>query len=389
MRWCSAVSTAPRLTDALDELEHELSHLGASPDFLCGFLSAHFRDSYEEFPERLRARFAPRAMLGCSAAGVIGGGREVEQQPAISITAALLPEVTITRFHVETEQLPTPDDGPGAWWQLLGVQAQPTPHFLILSDPHTCDPTRLLEGLDYAYVESAKVGGLASDGVGNILFLDDAVHRSGTVGVALSGNVVVDPIVAQGCRPIGQRHVITRCRQNLLLELDGRKPTDVLAEIYLGLSSADQSLLQHSLHLGVASTGLVEDSQPRDYLIRNVLGADPRHGALAIGASLRPGQSVRFHLRDSQTADDDLSQTLSRYQARDAQTSPAGALLFSCTGRGEHLYGHPNHDSNAFRDRLQGVPLGGFFCAGEIGPIGSSTHLMGYTSSFGVFRPRD
>lgn len=388
MQWASAISNAAELDSALAEVAAAVSDdLGAEPDLVCVFLSPHYRDRYPEVPHQIRASLpGDYVLLGCSGAGVIGAGRECEQDPACSLTAAVLPGVTITPFHVEADSLPTPDDPPHAWQGLVNVPTDPAPQFVLLSDPYTCDPTRLLEGLDFAYPQSPKVGGLASDGVGNALFLNDEVLRSGSAGLALSGNVVLDPIVAQGCRPIGPTHVITHCHQHLLLELNGQKPTEVLAEIYQSLEEPDQELLHHALHLGVAATGLLEDGVPPPFLIRNVLGADPRRGLLAIGAALRTGQTVQFHLRDSRAAEEDLAQLLQTY--REHEHAPAGALLFSCTGRGEHLYGRPNHDSEAFNSKLGHIPLGGFFCAGEIGPVGPSTHLLGYTSSFGVFRPQ-
>jgi small ligand-binding sensory domain FIST len=92
---------------------------------------------------------------------------------------------------------------------------------------------------------------------------------------------------------------------------------------------------------------------------------------------------VQFHLRDARTSADDLDQLLARHRG-----TPAGSLLFSCLGRGTHLYGRADHDTDLVRRHFGDVPLGGFFCNGEIGPVQGTTFLHGYTSAFGLFRPR-
>ncbi|MGE0711163.1 MAG: FIST N-terminal domain-containing protein [Planctomycetota bacterium] len=389
MEWVSALSDTARLSDALEALEGAVARLSGPPDLMLLFVSPHVRGRAVELCERLRERCGPKVLLGCTAAGVIGAGREVELQPAVSMLAATLPGVEVTPLRVEAEAMPSPDDGPGRWVELLGVPQAPTPHFMLLCDPASSDPGRLLEGIDFAYAQSKTVGGLASDGPTNLLFLDGDVLDGGTVGVALAGNVVLDPVVAQGCRPVGPSLRITACQHNLLIELEGRRPTEVLEELFHDISREEARLLDRSLHLGIAATSLIDEDQEPEYLVRNVLGADPRRGILAIGSLLRPGQRVRFHLRDAAAASADLEAMLARYRS-EASVQPAGAVLFSCTGRGRHLYGEPDHDSRVFAQAVgPEVPLGGFFCAGEIGPVGGDTCLLGYTSSFGLFRPLD
>jgi small ligand-binding sensory domain FIST len=212
------------------------------------------------------------------------------------------------------------------------------------------------------------------------------VSRFGLVGVGLSGDLQLDAIVAQGCRPIGHPMFVTRCKDGLLLELDGRPPLGLLQELYEGLAARDQELFQESLFVGLVMREDQVEYGQGDFLIRNLIGMDDESGAVAVGAELRDAQVVQFHLRDARTSSDDLEACLRRYQADRREPPPAGALLFSCLGRGRHLYGEPDHDSRAFARHLGGVPLGGFFCNGEIGPVQDRTYLHGYTSSFAVFR---
>ena len=207
--------------------------------------------------------------------------------------------------------------------------------------------------------------------------------------MALHGNIAVDTVVAQGCRPVGQPMRITQSRRNVLAELDGQPPMTVLKEIFQNSDDRDQELMRTSLFLGVVMDEFLDEPKQGDFLIRNVVGMDDRSGGLAIGELLKEGQMVQFHLRDAQTSTDDLIQVLERYAVDNRENQAQGALLFSCLGRGQYLYGRPNHDTEVFQDKLGSVPIGGFFCNGEIGPVSGTTFLHGYTSSFGIFRAKD
>ena len=221
----------------------------------------------------------------------------------------------------------------------------------------------------------------------NALYVGSDVHREGVVGVALSGAIEVDTVVAQGCRPVGAPMFVTRARENLLYEIDGRSALQVLQELYRSLSPEDQNLARGSLFLGIEMKEAQAEYQQGDFLIRNLLGSEEESGALVVGALLQEPMVVQFHLRDSRTSADDLNLRLQRHVAH-APTGAEGAILFSCLGRGAGLYGEPNHDSDRLREHLGAVPIAGFFCNGEIGPVQGKTFLHGYTSAFALFRPR-
>ena len=262
---------------------------------------------------------------------------------------------------------------------------------MLLADPFSFPVQNLIMGLDFAFPRAAKIGGLASGAQrpgDNALFLNGQVHGTGAVGLALHGNIMVDTVVAQGCRPIGEAMRITSSHRNVLAELDGKPPMTVLQDLFRTLSERDRQLMGNSLFLGVVMDELLDNPAQGDFLIRNVVGMDQRTGSLAIGEMLREGQLVQFHLRDAETSAQDLSIVLERYAVDNRENDVPGALLFSCLGRGEYLYGRPNHDTEIFQEKLGQVPLGGFFCNGEIGPVGGTTFLHGYTSSFGLFRSR-
>ncbi len=417
MRWSSAVSDEPILERAVASVAGEvLAGMDGVPiDLAVVFVSHHFAKRYGDVAALLREAAPHRTLLGCTAGGVIGGGREVEQRSGLSLTAAALPDVAVTPLALEASFLPDADAGPGAWHQAIGVPPEPTPHFVLLADPFSFPAEDLLAGLDFAYPRSAKIGGLASGARqpgGNALYFGDGgaggvagaagasedaagaraalsagVRRSGAVGVALSGNVAVDTVVAQGCRPIGRPMRITRCEGNVLLELEGEPPLKTIREIVIALPDEDRRIASHALFLGVVTNELLPAPRAGDFLIRNLVGLDPEHGAIAIGDHLRNGQIVQFHLRDPRAAAEDLDSVLDRFAGGAPARAARGALLFSCLGRGIHLFGRPDHDTAIFKSRVGDVPLGGFFCNGEIGPVGGTTYLHGYTSAFGIFRP--
>jgi len=392
MKWASCVSTQETIEACVEEAVESVTQqlAGREADLTVIFVSPHFRTQYRAIPQLLRDRMPVGMLLGCSGGGIIGGGKEVEQQPAFSLTAAHLPGVDLKTIQSDTMNLPDPDTAPSVWHEWLGVDPATNPDFIVLADPFSFRAEEFLAGMDFAYSRSAKVGGLASGAQaqgGNALYLDDKIHNGGLIGVALSGNIQLDTIVAQGCRPIGQPMNITKCDQYQLLEVDGQPPLEKLEAMVETLSEDDRKLLRTSLFLGIEMNPMKEDPGKGDFLIRNLMGVDQETGSLSIGAPLREGQLVQFHLRDKIMSSEDLKVMLSKYQNNDGWQNAKGALLFSCLGRGEYLYGKPNHDSDMFKTEIGNIPLGGFFCNGEIGPVGQTTFLHGYTSSFGIFRP--
>jgi small ligand-binding sensory domain FIST len=274
---------------------------------------------------------------------------------------------------------------------MVGVRPEDDPHFILLLDPFSVPAEAIISGLDYAFPRAAKIGGLASGGRSpnaDALFLDDMCYRDGAVGLSLFGDIIIDTVVAQGCKPIGETMRITSAQDNALLEIDGNPSIRALELTYEHLAESEQALIQNSLFLGIAMDPLEASFAPGGFLIRNVIGADPNSGALYIGSHLHEGQLVQFHVHDADTSAADLRDCLQSY-VRDVHGSPAvGALLFSCVGRGTNLYKYPNHDVGIFRDVVGGLPVGGFFCNGEIGPVGGVTYLHGFTSCFGLFRPK-
>jgi len=391
MKWVSALSKQTDIDAAVQEASEQITHqLGSDhADLTVIFVAPQYREFYDKVPDLLNRYLKPGMLFGCSGGGIIGNAEEVEQQAAFSITCAKMPGVKIQPIYSETKELPNQDTSPSVWREWLNVNIEDQPHFVFLADPFSFRGEEFLAGIDFAYPNAKKVGGLASGAQslgGNALYLGDKIYNNGLIGVALSGDIEVDTIVAQGCRPIGEPMKITDCQDTLLKKLDDKPTLEVLQELNETLSDSDKKLLQTSLFLGIEMDPMKDEPKQGDFLIRNLMGVDRESGALAIGAMLRAGQLVQFHLRDKQMSAEDLDMMLTRYLSQGHAENASGALLFSCLGRGKYLYGEANHDTNMFRNKLGEIPLGGFFCNGEIGPVGNTTFLHGYTSSFGIFR---
>ncbi|MBF2076976.1 MAG: FIST C-terminal domain-containing protein [Synechococcales cyanobacterium T60_A2020_003] len=410
MKWASALSQKPSLEAAVKEVAEQAQRsLQATADLAFVFISSSFTSEFPRLMPLLKEYLSVPYLIGCSGGGIIGQDveidevQEVEDEPALCLTLAHLPGVNIHPFHTREDDLPDLDSPPDAWVELIGVRPEENPQFILLADPFTAGINDLLQGLDFAYPGSVKVGGLAGSDAssGNSSLFCNFEHlREGVVGVALSGNVVLEAIVAQGCRPIGQTYRVVDGERNIVMKVvpqdanpfasDGTAltPLEALQEVYQDLSDEDRELAQHSLFVGVAQSEFKQSLEQGDFLIRNLLGVDPKVGAIAIGDRVRAGQRIQFHLRDAETSSNDLDALLEKYVMNldPNQASPSGALMFSCLGRGEGLYGEPNIDSQLLHQYLKRIPVSGFFCNGEIGPVGNTTFLHGYTSVFGICR---
>jgi small ligand-binding sensory domain FIST len=311
--------------------------------------------------------------------------------PSLALVAASLPGVDLYPFYLSPRDIPDLDSRPARWIKALRIPRDVQPDFMLLSDGQRI--TDLLQGMDFAFPHRAKIGGLVSGA--RYLFGQEKIYSEGTVGVGFVGNIVLDTVVAQGCKPIGPPFKITHSERHLLYTLEDHPVIEVLRDVLSELNDRDRELARHSLSIGILSGEVGgsllnvsggEKTATGTFLIRTLMGISSE-GALAVGARLRPGQIIQFHIRDGRTSAEDIHLLLSRYHAEHGQQA-RGALLFSCLGRGEQLYGVPDHDLNCIQRYLGPIPVGGFFCNGEIGPVGSETYLHGFTSVVGLFRPK-
>ncbi len=350
------------------------------------FVSPAHGDSLEKITAIVAKTFFPGVVLGCTGQGTIGGNRELEREPAVVLWLGRLPNVTLTPFRLDF--YPTEAGfGVSGWPEIPSTDDRP-PVFLILAEPFSTPAVQLLPLIQERYPGAMAIGGMASGAAqpgGNRLVLNDSVFDGGVVGVAMTGDVLVETVVSQGCRPIGERFLITRAEGNVIYELSGQSAFARLQETYASLSPEEQAMVHQGLHLGVTINESKDHFERGDFLVRNLMGADEEQGSLVLTDVVKGGQTVQFHVRDAKTASEDLHELLgSRTKGLNGPV-PVGALLFSCNGRGSHLFGRPDHDVTAVHEQLGDIPVAGFFANGEIGPVGGENFLHGFTASIAIF----
>lgn len=387
LRFGAALSTISETAAALrDACRRAAAQLDGPADLAIVFATPHHSLAVVEAGGVVQRLTGARNLLGCSAEAVLGVGREVEGQPAIALWLASLPATTLHPMHLDLAETAEGISFTG-WPEVLPDSWPAGSALLLIGDPFTFPADELLTRLNEDQPGVPVIGGMASGAVQagqNHLLLGSDIHDSGAVAVLLEGGVRVRSVVSQGCRPIGSHYVVTRAEHNIIVELSGQPPLRRLQEIFDGLDVREQKLVRKGLHVGRVINEYQDHFGPGDFLVRNVIGADAESGAIMIGDFVRPGQTVQFHVRDAHTADEDLRDLLAR--SREAG-SAAGALLFTCNGRGTRLFEQPDHDAGTLQECLGAIPTVGFFAAGELGPIGGRNFLHGFTASIALFCP--
>ena len=403
--WRSALASDASLEQAIQDLDQQASLRGFGlADLAVVFVSTSFASELPRVLPLLQRRFHATHWLGCCGGGVIGVDRngqscELEQQPAVGLSLIRLPGAMLQPFHIDLQNLPDLDGPREPWCQLVGMSHEDSVNgLLLLVDPSSSGIKDLLGGLDYAFAGVPKVGGIAAPhgGVnGSLLFQDRPC--TGAIGLAIGGDWTVEAVVAQGCRPIGPVFEVQEAKRNVVLRLQsngleatggGQPPVGCLQEVIARLNAEDRELVRHSLFIGLASNSFsLAPASEDDFLIRTIVGVDPRNGAIAIADSVRVGQRLQFHLRDGRTSRAELQHLLE--QQRQTKDTPLGAFCFACAGRGRGLYGEPDVDSSLCRTTYPQLPIGGLFCSGEIGPIHGVTHLHGFTASWSFLCPKE
>jgi small ligand-binding sensory domain FIST len=421
LRFASALSSHADSSTAAEQVCDQAGlRLGSGGvDLALLFFSPHHVAAAEDLTRIIRDRLQPGCLLGVSAESVLAGPTELERSPGISLLAARLPGVVLHRFS--SDDFPVLDtDSPDVSNRLadgLGLTPETRGVFLLM-DPFSAPVVRLLPAMNAALASRGAprapvFGGMASaarSAGGNVLIQDRRVMHAGSVGVTFSGAVRIETVVSQGCRGFGPTMVITKARGNIISELGGRPALQAIREIVDQLGEDDRKLLEGGLFIGRVINEYKDRFGRDDFLVRSVVGVDQKSGAIAVGDLVRVGQTVRAHLRDSRTADEDLSLLL---DAQKLYERPAGAICVTCNGRGTQLFDAPHHDAAAIcrafgpltageelaktgrvidptGEEIAGadpLPMAGFFAAGEIGPVGGQSFLHGQTASVALFRP--
>lgn len=390
-QFAAALSTAAQVDRAIDEVCQSVAAKLQQPcDLAFVFFSADHRDAGEAIAAAIGDRLGTDCLLGCTAESVVGTAREIEMEPALSLWAASLPGCKLFPMHLTFES--TPDGGSFLGWPdalLDGWPAEST--LLLLGEPFSFPADVLLDRVNTERAGVPIIGGMASGGAApgeNRLIVGNRVVTNGAVGVLMSGGVQVTSVVSQGCRPIGEHFIITKAERNVIYQLGGKPAVLQANEIFQKLPTSERQLVQNGLHLGRVVSEYQDRFEQGDFLVRNVIGADAETGAIMITDYVRPGQTVQFQIRDASTADIELRQMLTHVRKQESTGTPAGALLFTCNGRGTRLFSEPHHDAVAVSNAFGDIPTAGFFAQGEIGPVGRKNFLHGFTASIALFHTK-
>jgi small ligand-binding sensory domain FIST len=380
-RFAAALSQHPIPAHAVGEVAGSvLEQLdGEPPDLVVYFVSPHFVGALDDMNTALRRLLEPGALIGMTTAAAIGGVIEAEAVPALSVWAACL-EGDVTSVGLRAVNTP---DGPAVdGWSRAAANMESESHtLLLLTDPFTFPVEAFVSRLADDHPGLQVIGGMASASPGpggNRLALDGELHSEGAVGVLLGGGSRVQAIVSQGCRPVGSAYIVTDSEENIVRELGGKPALERLAEVASALPDDERLLLAQGLQIGVVVDEHQAEFARGDFLVRSVLGASKQEGSISVGTNVGVGRTVQFQVRDAIAADEDLRELLTVVEAR-------SALLFTCTGRGERLFGTPHHDAELVEEMLGPIPLAGAFCAGGVGPVGGRNHVHAFTASLALF----
>ena len=381
-RFAASLSLDPVPAHAVGEAAGDVLEAfgGDEPDLLVCVVSPHFAGAFEDIARALAEILDPAVAIGMTAASVIGGSREIEEDAALSLFAACLPDATLTPLSLQVERRDDQSTVTG-WPELDHLDHRAT--VMLLADPFSFPAEGFLRALDVDSPGLDVVGGFASAARGpggNHLLLaphDLSLRSSGAVGVLMEG-VDVRTVVSQGCRPIGRPYVVTRADGRRIAELGGRPAMDRLRECAADASLDDLDLIRHGLQIGLVVDEHQAEFDRGDFLVRPLVGADPDTGTLVLADDVSVGRTVQFHVRDAAAADDDLRALLAGVDA-------SAALLFTCADRGVAMFGTPDHDAGIV-DRLLGpLPIAGAACAGEFGPIGGNNFVHRLSASVALF----
>jgi len=388
----SAISREPEWEQALQEVLRNSELDGSqTPDLVLLFASYHHRRAYDSLVHAAVAKSGAGLLVGCSGQGIIGTAAEVEAAPALAMLQLRFPGASFSGSHLTQDTLSQLADG-ASLEEITGVPADAVNAWMVIADPFRLDVERLLALFEDGYPRKTLIGGLASAGPsdrGTCVFLNGSVLQEGAVAVAVGGALSLRAVVSQGATPIGKPWTITAAEDNVLETIGGRPAYEVLVETVEGLDQDVRERAARNLLVGLAMNEYRDVHARGDFLIRNLVGVDREHGALAVSAYPRAGQTVQFQMRDGEAADEELVAMLRQERERLGGQQPAAALLCSCNGRGLGLFGTPNHDAQRIAESFGPLPLAGFFCNGEIGPVGGKTFLHGFTACLALFVPSD
>jgi len=353
---------------------------GRRPDWCVAFVTGDHAGRMPSLLAALANAAGTPYVAGCSAAGVMAGAREVEGGSAVAVLAVASDTIRGTPFlfHDDGDHGLTAGTRIG---QRLSTSRGTDDLVLLWPDPLQIRPDRLLQGIGAALGPICAAGGAASI-AGTA---EDTFQFSGTqlavgaiAGMRLSGDFRYQVAVSQGCRPLCEPLLVTRSHENLILEIEGKPALDALRE-QVAAELADVSGMVGQLFVGLLPDLESGAVRPGEYLVRNIVAADPDTGVLGIADAVEEGQRILFARREPTSAREELAAAIERVRPSRTGLDYRFGLYFNCVARGRSLYGKENVDSALLAAGLPEVPLLGFFSNAELAPLRGVNHLFTYS----------
>jgi small ligand-binding sensory domain FIST len=351
------------------------------------FMTPRYFPYAKQVLEILRVHARIPLLAGCSSTSLVAGAEELEDNPGLVLALYSMPGAKLTGTYFTQAQVEEAE-GHDYWHSITTVKPSQTNGWLTFIDPFHLDSEAWLRSWNESYPGSPVYGGLSS-GIfadqATQIYLNGEVYEEGGVAICVGGEVKLAGVISQGCTPIGDTWTLTRVEQNMIHKIANRPAYEVLSETVNEMSSDEQKKVRGNLFIGLVVNEYLEEFHRGDFLVRNLLGGDPQTGVLAVGAMPRAGQTMQFQRRDAEAASEDMSELLTRTQTELGGATVYGGCLCCCNGRGRHLFGMSGHDAQMVQKQFGGIGLSGFFCNGEIGPVGQKNFLHGYTASLALF----
>jgi small ligand-binding sensory domain FIST len=374
-----------RLSQWAKDLRKQLSAPQVSLGLL--FMTPRFFSQAKQILEILRVHARIPLLAGCSSTALVAGNEELEENPGIVLALYSLPGAKLAGIYFTQTQVEEADRQ--TYWQGFSeITASQTNGWLTFIDPFHLDSESWLRTWNESYAGVPVYGGLASGVFAEQvtqIYLNGDVYEEGGVAISVGGDVKLAGVISQGCTPIGDTWTLTRVEQNLIHKIANRPAYEVLSETVNEMPADEQKKVRGNLFIGLVVNEYLDDFHRGDFLVRNLLGGDPQTGVLAVGAMPRAGQTMQFQRRDAEAATEDMNELLGRTHIQLGGATVYGGCLCCCNGRGKHLFGESGHDAQLVQRKFGGIGLSGFFCNGEIGPVGQKNFLHGYTASLALF----
>lgn len=359
----------------------------STPSLALIFIAGPYQNYYPKILNLFDQIFQPTYIAGSSTSGVISIGKEHEEEPAISVLLLSHPQLKINLQPVN-QRLLDESSGPGFWHYETECSPESTTGILVFADPFSIRTSSLVEQLSHAYPEVPIVGGLATSSSGDyktFLFSNQLTLLEGALLVFFENPIQLTPVISQACIPIGKPLTITNSQENIIHRLNNQTALSVLSQLFAEIDESTRKRLRNNLYLGFAVDRYNDELKHGDFIIHHLIGLNEDTGSIALGVPVKNGQIVQFHMRDPVMALADLNQNLKQAQLKIHPAKPQACLLCLCNGRGTSLFIQAHQDTLEIEKILGSIPISGFICNGEIGPLGNRAFVQGYTASLALF----